>query len=270
MASLSTVAFLWSSLCVFKFHTPTHPLAGLPELSSHPSNDSNSSSGWESLLPSVFEDPDQAFELLDKAHRTLDDYARDHFGDDTKAPLNAFLDHLPTKGQEVLAREIVEYAEDHGKLRALRHFLVDAIVKALRVAGGGAPSIGPSPSPGAAAEVEADMASIEVSTKAEQTKLREDCLNRDGQHAQQGDDMGIRYRCHKFYEPLGLYGQAMPEVVTLQQHSLGQSIPMPNRHLLRVHYIVAKILSTDTYTVERRILRLDSKAFVYITAWFCP
>jgi hypothetical protein len=110
------------------------PLTTLPEISRHPSIDSSTGSSdgseTESLLPSVFENLNEAFALLDKAHQALDEYAHAHSDDDdTRALLNAFLDHLPTKGQEVLASEIALYAGDHGKIRALRNFLVDAILK---------------------------------------------------------------------------------------------------------------------------------------------
>lgn len=37
----------------------------------------------------------------------------------------------------------------------------------------------------------------------------------------------------------------IPEVVEFTQHSTGQSVPMPNPNLLRVHYIVAKILDVS-------------------------
>lgn len=38
---------------------------------------------------------------------------------------------------------------------------------------------------------------------------------------------------------------AIPPTVTFTQHSLGQLVPLPNPNLLRVHFIVAKILSVS-------------------------
>lgn len=49
--------------------------------------------------------------------------------DDTKKVLEAFVDHLPLEGRLVLMMEIDDHADSPEKLRLLRNFLVDTILK---------------------------------------------------------------------------------------------------------------------------------------------
>jgi hypothetical protein len=60
-------------------------------------------------------------------------YKRNDIYDDTDTFINQLLNHLPTEGQIVLMKEIVElgnrFDDFHDKLRQLRNFFVDAILK---------------------------------------------------------------------------------------------------------------------------------------------
>lgn len=106
------------------------PLVALAEVPRHPSISTESiTSECESSLPSAFPSPQLEQGLGGKASRALALYTPIRPADNTKGVLGALLEHLPTGGQLVLMAEIDEYAADPPKLRMLRNFLVDAILK---------------------------------------------------------------------------------------------------------------------------------------------
>ncbi|KAK3933796.1 hypothetical protein QBC46DRAFT_401240 [Diplogelasinospora grovesii] len=152
----------------------TDPLAALPEIPRHPSISSED----ESPLPSVFPSPQLAEDLEGKASRALRNYTPISPTDDTKDVLAIFLEHLSTQGQMVLMAEIDQFAADPPKLRMLRNFLVDAILKPMKLGGGKSPSIEPTPDLEAAQDIGLSMTTIE-SFRNEQRKMKDDCAKRD-------------------------------------------------------------------------------------------
>lgn len=106
------------------------PLNKIAEIPRHPSISAESiESGYESPLPSVYEDAEYALDLKEKVVRALNQYKPITNFDDTKKLLEAFVHHLPLKGQLVLMMEINDHADSPEKLRLLRNFLVDTILK---------------------------------------------------------------------------------------------------------------------------------------------
>ncbi len=106
------------------------PLAALADISDHPTVSADDIiSAYESQLPSVYDDVEFALDLRDRALQVLRGYTPIRTQDDTRDILQAFMDHLPLKGQQVLMKEIDACTEDPKQLRILRNFLVDAILK---------------------------------------------------------------------------------------------------------------------------------------------
>ncbi len=98
----------------------------LAPIGSHPAPESTISSS----LSSAISDPDKWYDCRRSTLASLDElYVPNSPKDDTAKVLRAFLMKLPKEGQLVLASEIVELRHDDVKLRQLRNFLVDAILK---------------------------------------------------------------------------------------------------------------------------------------------
>jgi hypothetical protein len=107
-----------------------NPLRALPTISPHPLQ---SSSGDSSLtpLPSPPRPGSERWHgLRQESTQVLEVYGLSKPGDDTKEVLSAFLKHLSGRGQAILITEVVHCSRlDPIKLRHLRDFLVDAILK---------------------------------------------------------------------------------------------------------------------------------------------
>ncbi|KAM7202443.1 hypothetical protein V8F33_002851 [Rhypophila sp. PSN 637] len=316
-----------------RFSNWEDPLNYIPDIPRHPSISAEDlESGYKSPLPSVDENTDYTLDLKERAILVLNRYKPSTESDDTAKVLGAFIDYLPSEGQVVLMQEIQGYADDLVKLRQLRNFMVDAILKPMKVAGGRSPHVPWVPASGFEDEMDDD-----------QSKLRQECLKRDnhrcvisgildtdhfftltrderkglvtgglecahilpfaiGEFDERSEvqvrkratiwgalyryfagllskdiiqagtinqcenvmmllqplqrDFGAyklaleplekrsQYRCHLMPGmESSLTGMFTPsDPVEFQQHSAGQSVPMPNPDLLRVHYIVANIL----------------------------
>lgn len=170
----------WSDL-------PRHPSVGAETIATE----------YESSLSSTFSSLDLAEDLQAKAFRALERYTPLRPSDDTRELLMAFLKHLPTKGRLVLMAEIDEHADDAGKLRMLRDFLVNAILKPsmffprrldemcilisciVKLAGGQSPATSLLSALEFEDETEASIANTETSSRSEHCKLRKDCMKRD-------------------------------------------------------------------------------------------
>ncbi len=85
------------------------------------------------LLSVDFADRDTWESVCIDIGRRLDRrYVADGSGDDTVEILCAFLAKLPREGQLVLMSEITEFKYNSAKLRQLRNFLVDALLRPSR------------------------------------------------------------------------------------------------------------------------------------------
>jgi hypothetical protein len=102
-----------------------NPLAGFTELSQHPSVISDDESPLSSAPPT----PGTLDDLKPRALEHLHKYQPIGLLDDTEKVLEAFIENLSGDGQLTILEEIQQFGEDPPKLRALRNFLVDAILK---------------------------------------------------------------------------------------------------------------------------------------------
>lgn len=100
------------------------PLARLPQISGHPQL-----SPFDSPISSAPASPGKYGELLQKSRRILHEYNPVNSTDDTTRVLEAFLKHLCKDGQVTLMGELESFENEQDKLRLLRNFLVDAILK---------------------------------------------------------------------------------------------------------------------------------------------
>lgn len=120
--------------------------------------------------------------------------------DDTYKVLRTFVTKLPKRGQLALMSEIKHLKDNSPKLRQLRNFLVDTILKPsmppfpllgvpfsqlvcstlVMVAGGKSPKTTPTLDPMAEDVILSSMATIEPSSRNDQGRLKADCLRRDG------------------------------------------------------------------------------------------
>ncbi|KAL2126820.1 hypothetical protein VTI74DRAFT_179 [Chaetomium olivicolor] len=102
----------------------SNPLSTIPLISPHPTF-----SPEDSPLSSAAASPGQYGDLREKSRQILEDYTPINDVDDTTKVLSAFLENLPKNGQMMLMGEIQLYESEPVKLRRLRNFLVDAILK---------------------------------------------------------------------------------------------------------------------------------------------
>ncbi|OAA55875.1 hypothetical protein SPI_08082 [Niveomyces insectorum RCEF 264] len=155
------------------------PLTSLPQCASYPAPESHASSE----LSSILDDPDEWYERRAAVLRLLhEDYVPHGPGDDTVKVLETFVVKLPKGGQLAIMSEIISLRDDQAKLRQLRNFLVDAILKPMMTAGGKQPQtpITSALFPDAEAEIEASMSTIQASFRRNQGRLKAACLQRDG------------------------------------------------------------------------------------------
>ncbi|KAI2626518.1 hypothetical protein GGR54DRAFT_637090 [Hypoxylon sp. NC1633] len=144
----------------------TDPLRKLAPSVAHPSPESVTSSE----LSSVFGDNDRWYETRNTLLKALDDgYTPNGPEDDTTEVLRTFVMKLPKDGQLALMSEIYHLKDDGARLRQLRNFLVDAILKPMMAAGGKSPR---TPIPSMAT-------TIKPSFRDEQASLKADCLRRE-------------------------------------------------------------------------------------------
>lgn len=119
-----------------------NPLAHLQPISQHPSQgvnekiaeyankiDSNAKFDYDSELSSPTQGPHHYANLYNIASLTLGNYTKLDDNDDTKEVLGAFLEYLSTAGRTALMEEIEEFSTNPPKLRQLRNFLVEAVLK---------------------------------------------------------------------------------------------------------------------------------------------
>lgn len=160
-------------------HTSKAMVRAIPQ---HPNVDEETivSTAFSTYLSAAFEDPVKAWELYDRCSQAFSRYVQISPQDDTKRVLEAFITHLPVAGRITLIREIEENSANARKLRQLRNFLVDALLKPARNVGLQSLTI----SPGLAEEFEDDidtaMINIDPSSRNQQSVVREKCMIRDG------------------------------------------------------------------------------------------
>jgi hypothetical protein len=96
------------------------------DIPSHPAADILS----EDELSSAVDHPEEWDALKAQCYVILSKYQpREAINDDTETFLQQVIQHLPKAGQVVLMKETMALDQDHGKLRQLRNFFVDAILK---------------------------------------------------------------------------------------------------------------------------------------------
>ncbi|KAK0710148.1 hypothetical protein B0T26DRAFT_724201 [Lasiosphaeria miniovina] len=155
------------------------PLRNMSLGVSHPAPESVASSE----LSSVFNNDEEWYDARNSLVDTLKHrYTPNGPEDDTFTVLRVFVMKLPKDGQLALMSEIYDLMDDPPKLRQLRNFLVGAILKPMKAAGGKGPKTPITPSPHAAArdEVLLSMTTIEPSSRKDQPRLKANCLQREG------------------------------------------------------------------------------------------
>ncbi|KAK0718649.1 hypothetical protein B0T26DRAFT_831204 [Lasiosphaeria miniovina] len=155
------------------------PLRKFPAITPHPAPDSVASSELSSLL----EESDRWYDTRTTVLKILENrYIPNGPDDGTPKVLRAFVMKLLKGGQLALVSETRLLQDDSAKLRQLRNFLVDAILKPMMGTGGKNPKtpITPSPRPNANNDILSSIATIEPSSRNDQRVLKADCLRRDG------------------------------------------------------------------------------------------
>ncbi|KAL7781851.1 hypothetical protein V8C37DRAFT_413943 [Trichoderma ceciliae] len=148
------------------------PLASYTPISRHPSPDTPPVLAPDSL--------EQRNGLRERVDQILDDYIQVQSNDDTANVFRAFLNNLCKEGEATLISEILQFAADPPKLRMLRNFLVDAILKPMAIAGGHKPeSLTPTPVKSAQAAIQLSMTEIQPSSRNDQANLKKICFGRD-------------------------------------------------------------------------------------------
>jgi hypothetical protein len=97
------------------------PLAHLPQIAQHPGD-------CPRLSPAP-DSPSLEASFVEVITGKLNDYEPVSDDDSTAKVLQAFVDELSGEDRSTLLGEIYHFAADPPKLRQLRHFLVDAILK---------------------------------------------------------------------------------------------------------------------------------------------
>ncbi|KAI9764019.1 MAG: hypothetical protein M1839_005779 [Geoglossum umbratile] len=111
------------------------------------------------------------------AYSLVKDYAKNEPpSESTSRILNVFLDHLPLDGSAVIANDIINKKDD---LRQLADHYVSSILIPIRAGGGKTPKA-ISARPGDDIDGVDDIASTITPQRHDQTKLKSDCLARDG------------------------------------------------------------------------------------------
>ncbi|KEZ42040.1 hypothetical protein SAPIO_CDS6451 [Scedosporium apiospermum] len=153
------------------------PFHAIVSISPHPSPGPGEDVG---VMPTA-RHPDLA-QTRSEAILVLQHYTPLNRHDDTALLLRTFLNNLPDDGKLALALDVLSVAGEDNKLRQLRNFLVDAILKPMQIAGGKTPRVYVSAptNPNAPDEIEEAMTEIESSPRNDQQKLKTDCLRRDG------------------------------------------------------------------------------------------
>ncbi|KAM5441456.1 hypothetical protein MferCBS31731_003527 [Microsporum ferrugineum] len=121
--------------------------------------------------------PEPAEDLVRWSGERLRKYVALDGSDTVVRLLNLFANYLPNDGSIVLMQDIITLKDDE-QLRRLKNHLVDAILKPVQSSGGKTPAA--TQSPCTDAQVQVDSLIMNPSTRNEQSKLKEDCLKRDG------------------------------------------------------------------------------------------
>ncbi|EEQ35017.1 hypothetical protein McanMca71_001785 [Microsporum canis] len=121
--------------------------------------------------------PEPAEDLVRWSGERLQKYVALGGSDTVVRLLNLFVNYLPKDGSIVLMQDIITLKDDE-QLRQLKNHLVDAILKPVQSSGGKTPAA--TQSPCTDAQVQVDSLIMNPSTRNEQSKLKEDCLKRDG------------------------------------------------------------------------------------------
>ena len=106
------------------------PIADLAETPEHPSvSTERVLSDVTSGIGSTFSSINPAESAKNAYLAAIATYTKARKDDDTLEVLKAFVDNLPSNGSARLMGEIGEFANDPTKIRMLRKFLVDALIK---------------------------------------------------------------------------------------------------------------------------------------------
>ncbi|EGD94587.1 hypothetical protein TESG_02097 [Trichophyton tonsurans CBS 112818] len=128
----------------------------------------------------------QAEDLDRRCRERFEKYVPINAQDDVVRLLTAFIDHLPKDGSVRLMQDIIALDGD-SKLRQLRNHLVDAVLKPIQASGGKTPAPTPSACGNNQEQIIESLAVLtpmNPSSRNEQSKLKKDCLKRDGYRCQ--------------------------------------------------------------------------------------
>ncbi|KAI9782086.1 MAG: hypothetical protein M1839_005432 [Geoglossum umbratile] len=118
---------------------------------------------------------------VNHARRLVNDYAEGESpSDQTSKVLNAFLEHLPSESAGVVADDIISNSND---LATLADHYITSILVPIRAGGGKTPKP-VSLRPGMSGDEISDIASTITPQTRNQSKLKADCLARDGNRCQ--------------------------------------------------------------------------------------
>ncbi|KAK3936961.1 hypothetical protein QBC46DRAFT_268572 [Diplogelasinospora grovesii] len=157
----------------------SHPAPEVPEVATDGTPESAGLPA-SSVLSSHVSEPEIFYDRMRKAEMILDKYESDIVLDDTPRLLYHTIHNLPQRGSIQMINEILWLGGDNDKLRQLRNFFVDAVLKPIGATAG--QTVVPSHPTGRALEIDQLMSEKERLTRNDQEALKQKCLRRDGYH----------------------------------------------------------------------------------------
>ncbi|KAI5865908.1 hypothetical protein GGS23DRAFT_359584 [Durotheca rogersii] len=152
-----------------------------------------------SVLSSALSNPDVFHDRMEEVGRVFGLYQPNAVPDDTTRVLRHAVDNLPKLGSLQLIGEILEIDRDHEKLRQLRNFFVDAVLKPIGSTTG--KTAVPSRRSADSDETVTILSGMEVSTRDEQRALKQNCLRRDGYRCMISGKFDLPSRQDELYHP---------------------------------------------------------------------
>ncbi|KAJ0321854.1 hypothetical protein COL5a_009038 [Colletotrichum fioriniae] len=166
----------------------------------------------QSEVSSALTDLDAYHDLWEVSDKMLDYYTPTELPDPTHNILVTFRQMLSHQGATALMSDIKTIGRDQVQLKSFSRYLVNTILKPMKLAGivRSATSSEASPNPAAAASIAQLAASVQPSDRNQQSTLKSICLKRDG------------YRCafsHLYDITNARGGRVVPPVGALTSHT---------------------------------------------------